>query len=101
MKREENSPIYKNPPSYYSNWNVFNDPSGQKQPGRYETDVLICENNRCPSAGKGISEQEAFYLFAKQPIWKRIGHAKKLYICPFCRGKDLRPLSENFNNSRV
>lgn len=54
---------YKNPPSYYPDWNVYNHPSRQKQGGRFLVDMLQCENSGCPSNGRGISEHEAFYLF--------------------------------------
>jgi len=86
--------LYKNTPHHYADWNVYNDPSGQKQGGRFRSDVLLCNNNKCPSKGRFISEREAFYLFAKQPIWKRLsGGIAGLCICPFCGGKDLEPIT--------
>lgn len=91
MSQKDKNIEYKNPPSHYPDWNVFNEPHGQKQPGRFHSDILVCKNESCSSHGKAISERESFYLFAKQPIWKRIASLANLYICPFCGGKDLEP----------
>ena len=81
---------YKNEPSYYPDWSVYNDPSGQKQPGRLRTDKIICTDSQCLSQGEIMSERESFYLFAKQGIFKRLKSGflpsgiKSLYVCPFC-----------------
>ncbi len=81
---------YKHPPGYYPDWNNYINPFGVKQGGRYLTDTLDCENRSCPSKGRGISEDEAFYLFAKMSFFKRAKNGG-LYVCPFCGGNKLRP----------
>ena len=90
MTEEETDSEYKNPPSHYPDWNAFNDPSGQKQDGRFVSDYLVCDNDNCPSEGKVISEKEAFYLFAKQPLSKRISSSSTMCICPFCGGTEVQ-----------
>lgn len=93
MSDETEKLLYKNPPTHYPDWDIYNDPSGQKQGGRYRSDVLICNNEKCSSEGRLISEREAFYHFAKLSFWKRLsGGISRLCVCPFCGGKDLRPL---------
>ncbi len=95
---------YKNDPSHYPDWNVYNDPSGQKQPGRLRTDAIICRDSQCLSQGEIISEREAFYLFAKQGILKRLkpvflpSKLKSLYVCPFCGKSDtLHPANNDIS----
>ncbi len=85
----------------YKDWNDFNPPSGEKHPDRYKTDALQCKNPECPREGMLISEHEAFYYFASQPFAKkakskimgiitREEHNQSIYICPFCKGKNVR-----------
>lgn len=83
---------YKHPPSYYPDWNNYNPPSGAKQRGRYLIDGLECEDRSCLSRGRGINEDEAFYLFAKMSFFKRAMNGG-LYVCPFCGGNKLKPFS--------
>lgn len=91
MSQENKNIQYKNSPIHYPDWEVFNEPYGRKQPGRFYSDILFCKNENCSSCGKEISERESFYFFAKQSFWKRITSSANLYICPFCNGKDLEP----------
>lgn len=79
------------PPSNYPNWERYYPKSGVKQAGRFRSDILICENPACPSEGRFVSEKESFYLFATQPLWRRILGFGSLYQCPLCRGKRLKP----------
>lgn len=95
---------YKHDPSYYSDWKVYNEPSGQKQAGRLRTDIVVCSNLQCQSQGEAISEHEAFYLFAKQGFFKRLkpvflpSRLKSLYVCPFCGKSDtLHPANNNIS----
>lgn len=95
---------YRNDPGYYSDWNVYNDPSGQKQLGRFRTDAIVCTNPQCSSQGEIINEREAFYLFAKQGIFKRLkliylpSRLKSLYVCPFCEKSDtIHPANDNIS----
>jgi hypothetical protein len=83
---------YKNPPTHYPDWDTYVQPYLRKHSGRYLIGYLQCQNNKCPSQGRSISEHEAFYLFAKQSFLKRFKGG--LYICPFCGGKDLQPWGE-------
>lgn len=88
----------------YKNWDDFNPPSGEKQPGRYKKDFLQCQNPDCPRDGMFISEHEAFYHAARKStritiIGKKIteyiiGEKREevLYICPFCGGKNIREI---------
>jgi hypothetical protein len=91
MYDDDNWTGYKNPPSAYRDWYTFNPPSGQKQSGRFETDMLACKNPSCPSSGRGVSEAEAFYHWSKQGFFARLKKMNTMAICPFCGGNDLRP----------
>ena len=85
----------------YPDWDDFNPPSGEKQPGRYRADAIQCQNPECPREGMLISEHEAFYYAAKKqnPVSKTgakvvefiIGEKTEevLYVCPFCGKKDV------------
>jgi len=88
----------------YPDWDDFNLPSGDKQPGRYKTDAIQCQNPECPREGMLISEHEAFYYAAKKdhsPI-KIAGKIVEfvigekiedvLYVCPFCGKTDVREI---------
>jgi len=87
----------------YKDWDYYNPPSGDKQPGRYRTDALQCQNPQCPREGMKISEHEAFYCYSKEGYFKKIyqrakkimrgqktGKGNNFYICPFCGGDDVR-----------
>jgi hypothetical protein len=93
--------LFKNHFRSYKDWNDFNPPSGEKHPDRYKTDALQCQNSECPREGMLISEHEAFYYFASQPLAKKAKskiieiiikeeYNQSIYICPFCKGKDVR-----------
>jgi hypothetical protein len=76
-------------PNEYPDWYIYNDPQGRKQPGRKSGDILICDTPNCSSGGE-VSEHEAFYTFAKQSFLSRLFSGGNLYICPFCKGNNLR-----------
>jgi hypothetical protein len=86
-------------PKFYSNRRKRNQKDNVKQSGRYLTDMLLCENPKCPSGRKPISEQEAAYLFAKQPLWRLFLWKGSIYICPFCHGSSLIPFNRDFRRA--
>ncbi len=85
----------------YPDWDDFNPPSGEKQPGRFGTDAIQCQNPECPREGMLISEHEAFYFAAKKDnaVSKMSGKIAEiiigaeteeiLYVCPFCGKSDV------------
>jgi len=85
----------------YPDWDNFNPPSGEKQPGRFSADAIQCQNPDCPREGMLISEHEAFYFAAKKDtlVSKVAGKIGKiiieeeieevLYVCPFCGKSDI------------
>jgi len=93
--------LFKNHFRSYKDWNDFNLPSGEKHPTRYKADALQCKNPECPREGMLISEHEAFYYFASQSFVKKAKSKiieiiikkeqnQSVYVCPFCKGKDVR-----------
>jgi len=86
--------IYKKDPKEYSNWEKFNPSSGYGQLGRFKTKILTFTNKACNRYNLEVSEEEAFYLFAKQSFFKRLkpiflpSRLKNLYVCPFCKKAD-------------
>lgn len=85
----------------YPDWDDFNPPSGEKQPGRYKADAIQCQNPECSREGMLISEHEAFYYAAKKQSSANKAKGKItefiigeeieeiLYICPFCGKSDV------------
>ena len=92
QRRDDEAMACKNPPSSYPDWEVYNRPSGEKQPVRFRSDLIMCENAGCSSEGRFFNEAEAFYLFAKQSLLRRLLARGSFYICPYCGGTKVRPL---------
>jgi|GEM_PF-4935633 len=82
----------KNQPSSYPDWVVVTQAFGKKQPVRFSSEVIMCENAKCPSEGRYFNEAEAFYLFAKQSLWRRLLGLPSIYVCPYCGGRKVKPL---------
>lgn len=98
-----NRKLFKKHFKSYAEWDDFNPPSGEKQQGRYKSDVLRCRNENCPREGMFISEHEAFYYAARKSSFTMIRKKIKrfilrrenknigsdLYVCPFCGEDDI------------
>lgn len=84
--------VFRGSPDEYPDWEQFNPPqtwpsagsAKEKQAGRFRFDILDCQG-----CGEVVSEHEAFYLFARQPFWKRLLGRGSLYVCPKCGGRQL------------